>query len=130
MDALANDCAFIKSNDIEGDCGTTIGIMFKTSEEADRFAEAMHNPGSIPGKTKKHIYADWAPILAKRGAFHPLMDPFKMEANQNIIPNYTKDMCQKSLDILCRVSYIGISPDWTKEEMDNKIAEIKAALKA
>ena len=130
MDALAGDCAFIKSNDIEGDCGTTIGILFKTTEEADRFAEAMNAPGSIPGKTKKHIYADWASIMNKRGAFHPLMDPFKMEANKDIIPNYTKDMCKKSLDILCRVSYIGISPDWTKAEMDAKIAEIKEALKA
>ena len=130
MDALAGDCKFIKSNDIEGDCGTTIGIMFKTTEEADRFAEAMNAPGSIPGKTKKHIYADWASIMNKKGACHPLMDPFKMEANKDIIPNYTKDMCQKSLDILCRVSYIGINPDWTKEEMDAKIAEIKAALKA
>lgn len=130
MDALAGDCAFIKSNDIEGDCGTTIGILFKTTEEADRFAEAMNAPGSIPGKTKKHIYADWASIMNKRGAFHPLMDPFKMEANKDIIPNYSKDMCQKSLDILCRVSYIGVNPDWTKEEMDAKIAEVKKALKA
>lgn len=130
MDALAGDCDFIKSNDIEGDCGTTIGIMFKTAEEADRFADAMKIPGAIPGKTKKHIYADWASIMNKRGAFHPAMDPFKMEANQGIIPEYSKDMCQKSLDILCRVCYIGINPDWTKEEMDAKIAEIKAALKA
>jgi hypothetical protein len=130
MDALAGDCAFIKSNDIEGDCGTTIGILFDTAEQADRFAEAMKAPGCIPGKTKKHIYADWASIMNKRGACHPLMDPFKMEANKDIIPNYTKDMCQKSLDILCRVCYVGISPDFTKEEMDAKIAEIKAALKA
>jgi hypothetical protein len=39
-------------------------------------------------------------------------------------------MCQKSLDLLARVFYVGISPDWTKEEMDAKIAEIKTALKA
>ena len=130
MDALANDCGFIKSNDIEGDCGTTIGILFDTTEQADRFAEAMNAPGCIPGKTKKHIYADWASIMNKRGACHPLMDPFKMEANKDIIPNYTKDMCKKSLDILCRVCYVGINPDWTKDEMDAKIAEIKAALKA
>ncbi len=130
MDALAGDCAFIKSNDIEGDCGTTIGIMFGTAAEADRFAEAMNAPGSIPGKTKKHIYADWASIMNKRGAFHPAMDPFKMEANKDIIPNYTKDMCKKSLDILCRVCYIGVNPDWTKAEMDAEIAKIKAALKA
>jgi hypothetical protein len=58
------------------------------------------------------------------------MDPFKMEANKDIIPNYTRDMCQSSLDILARVFYVGISPDWTKEEMDAKIAEIRAALKA
>lgn len=130
MDALASDCKFIRSNDIEGDCGTTVGILFATKAEADRFAEIMNAPGAIPGNTKKHIYADWPSIMNKRGAFHPAMDPFKMEANKDIIPNYTRDMCQKSLDLLARVFYVSISPDWTKAEMDAKIAEIRAALKA
>ena len=128
MDALCGVCEFNPSNDIEGDCGTTIPFKFNTPEEAIAFKNYIG--GTIPYETGKHVYTNWTPIMEKRGAFHPLMDPYKMEANKDIIPNYTKDMCQKSLDILCRVAYVGVSPDWTKAEMDEKIAEIKAALKA
>ena len=56
------------------------------------------------------------------------MDPFKMEANKDIVPNYTVDMCQKSLDILAQVAYLEVDPDWTKEDMDAIVAKVKAAL--
>ena len=128
MDALASEVDFIKSNDIEGDLGTTAGIWFKTSEEAEAFGERFGVRPTV--HTKKHVYCDWKPVLEKRGARHPLMDPYKMEANKDIIPNYTKEMCPRSLEILSRVVYVEINPDWTKEELDAKIEAVKAALKA
>ena len=67
------------------------------------------------------------PVMEKRGALNPLMDPFKMEANKDIIPNYTNDMCKKSLDILSRTVLIGLNPDMTKEEIDKMIANFKKA---
>ena len=76
MDNLKGCCSFIKSNDIEGDLGTTVAILFDTEEAAEKFATYEGVNGPIPGKTKKHIYADWAPIMNKRGAYNPLMDPF------------------------------------------------------
>lgn len=127
MDALKGYCSFIKSNDIEGDLGTTLPIYFATQQEAARFSERIG--GTIPGETKKHVYADWAPILNKRGAYHPLMDPFKMEANKDIIPEYTRDMCKKSLDILLRAVYIQVDPDAKKAELDALVERIKSALK-
>ena len=126
MDNLAPFCKFIKSNDIEGDLGTTIGIFFDTVDEAEAFGEKFGVKPTV--HTKKHVYSDWKPVLEKRGAFHPLMDPYKMEANKDIIPDYTPDMCPKSLDYLSRVVYVEVYPDWTKEELDAKIAQVKAAL--
>ena len=126
MDKLSSISKFIKSNDIEGDLGTTVGLYFETKEEAEAFGERY---GIMPTvHTKKHVYSDWKPVLEKRGALHPLMDPFKMEANKNIIPNYTRDMCPKSLDILSRVVYVEIDPDWTQEELDATVEKVKAAL--
>lgn len=126
MDNLAPFCNFIKSNDIEGDLGTTIGILFNTVDEAEKFGEKF---GVLPTiHTKKHVYSDWKPILEKRGALNPLMDPFKMEANKGIVPDYTPDMCPKALDLLSRVVYVEVNPDWTKEDMDKKIADVKSAL--
>lgn len=126
MDALVNDCKFIESNDIEGDCGTTIGIRFDDAEKAKDVATKIG--GTRPYDTGKHVYSNWTPIMEKRGAFNPLMDPFKMEANKDIVPNYTVDMCQKSLDILAQVAYLEVDPDWTKEDMDAIVAKVKAAL--
>lgn len=126
MDNLAPYCNFIRSNDIEGDLGTTVGILFNTAEAADEFGKKY---GVMPTiNTKKHVYSDWKPILEKRGALNPLMDPYKMEANKDIIPDYTPDMCPRAIDLLSRVVYVEVNPDWTKEELDKKIEDVKAAL--
>ena len=126
MDRLSNYCRFIRSNDIDGDLGTTVAILFDSAEEAERFGERINTAPTI--HTGKHVYSNWEPILARRGAFHPLMDPFKMEANKNIIPDYTADMCPITLDLLSRVVYIEINPDGTQEKMDARVEAIIEAL--
>jgi dTDP-4-amino-4,6-dideoxygalactose transaminase len=127
MDNLSDLCGFIRSNDIEGDLGTTVGMYFKTSEEAARVAKILGTEN--PVFTKKHVYTDWKPILNKRGAHHPALDPFMMKENQGIVPDYTVDMCPKSLEHLSRTVYIEVNPDWTTAELDQKIETVRAALK-
>lgn len=126
MKKLEGCCSFIKSNDIEGDLGTTLALYFDTQEKAESFASNIG--GTIPGKTHKHIYSSWAPVMNKRGAYHPLMDPFKMEANKDIIPDYTLDMCKRSLDILMRAVYVPVDPDMNEGELDALVERIKSAL--
>ena len=98
-------------------------------DKAAKFAVAEGIGGTVPINTGKHVYKNWTPIMNKKGALHPLMDPFKMEANRDIIPDYRNDMCPYTLDILSKVVYISVDPDWTKEKMDKKIGCIIAALK-
>ena len=129
MDALADVCDFVPSNDIEGDCATTLAIRFDCAEKAAAFASSEGVGGTVPINTGKHVYKNWTPIMNKKGAIHPLMDPFKMEANREILPDYKADMCPQTLDLLSKAVYIGISPEWSKENMDDKIASIKNALK-
>ena len=129
MDAISDVCEFVPSNDINGDCGTTIAIKFDSAEKAAEFAASEGISGTVPINTGKHVYKNWTPIMTKKGALHPLMDPFKMEANRDIVPDYKDDMCPFTLDILSKVVYIGVNPDWTKERMDEKIALIRNALK-
>ncbi len=128
MDSLANVCKFAPSNDIEGDCGTTLAFQFDSEADARKFAEADGINGTLPIDTGKHVYKHWTPIMEKRGAFNPLMDPFKMEANKDIVPNYSADMCPKTLDILSKVVYVSVPVDATKEELDAKLEIIKKAL--
>lgn len=66
--------------------------------------------------------------MEKRGAFHPLRDPFKMEANKDIIPDYKADMCPETLYRLAKVVYISINPDDNKEMLYEKIRLMKNAM--
>lgn len=129
MDQLAGICEFLPSHDIAGDCGSTLAIQFKTEEEARRFATAEGIDGVLPIDTGKHVYSHWTPIINKRGAMNPLMDPFKMEANKDIIPDYRVDMCPETLDKLAKVVYLWVQPDHTKEQLDRQVQYIIEALK-
>jgi len=129
IDAIAPHVNLIPSNDIDGDCGTTIGISFPTVAEADAFCKAPGVYGGLPINTGKHVYSNWTPIMNKVGALHPLMDPFKMEANQNIIPDYRTDMCPKTLDLLSRTALLDINPDWGTDILDQKIESVLNAVK-
>lgn len=128
MEQLEGICEFIPSHDIDGDCGTTLAVKFDSNEKARAFANAEGIGGVLPIDTGKHVYKHWTPIMEKRGAFHPLMDPFKMEANKDIVPDYHADMCPETLDKLSKVVYIGINPDADVNALDEKIKLIKAAL--
>ncbi len=109
------------SNDIDGDCGTTLSLRFGTAEECRAYQEKCAGLGvgsTVPIDTGKHVYTNWTQIMEKRGAMHPAMDPFKMEANRGLNMDYSPDMCKKTLDLLSRTLYIAISPDWTEADLD------------
>ena len=109
------------SHDAAGDLGTTLALRFDTAEETRAFAAHMAQYGygiTIPIDTGKHVYTNWTQVMEKRGAFHPAMDPYKMEANRGLNANYTTDMCPHTLDYLSRTAYLMISPDWSAQVVD------------
>ena len=110
------------TNDFDGDLGMHIQIIASTEEEAKKIVE--QGAGSILINSSRHVYSDWEAIMQKRGHLNPLMDPFKFEANRDIIPDYTHDMCPKSLDILSRAVSIPVSPDKTESELDEIINKL------
>ena len=115
-----------ETNDSDGDLGMHIQIIASSEEEALKIVEC--GIGNRLITSSRHVYFDWEAIMKKRGHLNPLMDPFKMEANKDIVPDYKEDMCPYTLDILSKVVYIAVDPDWTKERMDEKIAAIRKAL--
>ena len=123
-DLLADKFEFAPVNDEKGDCGLVLVLRFKTAEETKVFAEKAKL--SIPANMGKHVYNDWAAIKNRKGAAHPLMDPFKMEVNKNFY--YSEDMCPKSLDYLSRAAIVYIDPDWTEEDVKNVAQDLISAL--
>lgn len=120
----------IPSNDDAGDCGTTAAFRFETADATRAFQErckAKNINLTIPIDTGKHIYTNWTQIMQKRGAWHPLMDPFKMEANRGLQHNYSHDMCPKTLDLLSRTAYLVISPEWNEADIERIVTILNGA---
>lgn len=104
------------TNDPEGDLCMHLQIIATSAEEAVKIVSS--GKGNVLVNSRRHVYSDWEAIMEKRGHLNPLMDPFRFEANKDIIPEYTRDMCPKSLDILSRAVNVPINPDATEEELD------------
>ena len=125
MAELGDGFDYVPCNDDEGDSAIAISFRFDTEEKCKVFAEKMG--AIVPGYTGKHVYNDWKPILEKRGAAHPLMDPFKMEANKSA--RYSEDMCARSLEYMKRCAHICNDPDWTPEDIKALANRIREAVK-
>ncbi len=128
MDKLSKFVEIAPSNDIKGDCGMVIPLRFETAERSERVGSELRLLRPI--NTGRHIYRHWDPIMEKRGAFNPLKDPFKMEANRDIIPDYKPDMCLKTLDLLDKIVYANVDPDADEKTLDAEIERIKKAVLA
>ena len=126
---LAGKMSLVPSNDREGDCGTTLALRFGTAEECRACADRCAEKGlslTIPINTGKHVYTNWTQVMEKRGAMHPAMDPYRMEANRGLRTDYAPDMCPATLDYLRRTAYVWISPDWTEEKVEETAAVLNA----
>jgi len=101
--------------------------MFRlpTPEQADRFASLVG--GTVAGKTGRHTYTEWDPILERRGSHHPALDPFRLPQNRRCRMDYGRDVCRRSLEILDRTVLIALHPDRRAAEVKGLIQKIGAA---
>jgi len=115
----------IKANSLEWECGSHVGYILPSAEQAERFAGLAG--GFVTAKTGRHIYTEWDPLFAHQGAHHPALNPYNLRENRPCRMKYTKDMCQASLDILNRAVLIGTHPDRKAAETKALIKRIRAA---
>tara|TARA_B100001094_G_C18097773_1_gene753961 strand:- start:156 stop:1325 length:1170 start_codon:yes stop_codon:yes gene_type:complete len=104
----------IKNNSLEFECGTHLGLIFRKESLARSFSNYLGDAkigNFLPMDTGRHVYTRWEPILRYQGAHHPALDPFKIEANKNVVVKYDEDMCSDSLKILSRSVLIPMHPD-------------------
>jgi len=119
------------SNDIEGDCGTTLPFIFNTPDKAVAFSAALASMKAIrPIDSDKHVYINWKPLLEKRGGHCDAMNPYLNERNMSLKLDLTCDSCKKTLDIIGRCVNVPLNPDWDEETVNEKIKTIAESAKS
>ncbi|MDJ0789845.1 MAG: DegT/DnrJ/EryC1/StrS family aminotransferase [Myxococcota bacterium] len=109
----------------ESDCATQVFFTLPSAEQARAFTEVL--PSVIAGQTGRHNYTEWDPILTRKGAPHPALDPYRLPENAECRHEVTKDQCPRSLDILSRSVMIATRPDHRREEVEDRIHDIGVA---
>jgi dTDP-4-amino-4,6-dideoxygalactose transaminase len=112
-------------NSPDHDCAAQVMYLLPTAADADRFAKVF--PTVIAGKTGRHNYTEWDQILIGEGAGHPAMNPYAMPQNEGCRRRYSKDMCQRSLDILNRTIMVPTHPLHGEAEIADAIHNIEVA---
>ena len=115
----------VRAPSLDYECGSTVLYTLDTAEKADKFAELVG--GTVTLKTGRHVYTEWDPIFAHKGAHHEALNPFKLRENRKCRMKYTKDMCPQSLDILGRTVMVGLHPDNKRDRVTAIIRKIKDA---
>ncbi len=126
---LANESAFKLNpmHDLDGDCGTTVSLLFETEAEARAFQKRLADEGigaGCPIDSGLHVYTNWDPIMNYQGAHCSQVNAFNLTDTP---PTYTMDMCEKTLSLLRRSIYLMTSPTRTKDDLMAFIAKVKKA---
>ena len=129
----------IAYNSFEDDCGTHLGFIFATEDDARAFSDRLQEQtvddglgpremrGFLPIDTGRHVYTRWDPVMRKQGAHHPDLNPYNLEANKKLEVEYTADMCKNSLEILSRAVLIPMHCDNSDSIVDQMEKGIREA---
>ena len=118
--------------DPDGDASVACILLMPDAESAARTAGALRaeNIGAgvlyHPERIDYHIYAHWVPIMAQR-AWSANGSPWSL-AQRDI--HYSKEMCQRSLDLLGRAVHLDVNPLESNSDMEETIEGINKVLEA
>jgi len=127
IDALngAGPFTFNPIHDVEGDCGTTVALLFESEPTMRRFLDGAHTAGvsaDTPIDSGRHVYTNWEPIFDQLGAHNPAFDAYKLAPEP---VTYTKDMCPRTLDVLSRTAYLHTDPTRPRADLDAMIEKVR-----
>ncbi|MBN1992420.1 MAG: aminotransferase class I/II-fold pyridoxal phosphate-dependent enzyme [Anaerolineae bacterium] len=127
-DTVAGSLTPAPTNDLEGDCGTTLHFQFDTVETAARFEALLNerNLGAVrPINTGRHIYANWEFIMNKANV-SPQWNVWGPPHYTGQV-KYAPDMCPRTLDITARTVALDTNPFWTESEVNTLLDHLFAA---
>jgi dTDP-4-amino-4,6-dideoxygalactose transaminase len=121
----AGPFTFNPIHDIEGDCGTTLGLLFEDEATMRAFLAGCKEEGvraDTPIDSGRHVYTNWEPVLQKQGSHNPAFDAYQLAETE---VTYTKDMCPRTLDVLSRTAYLYTDPQRERAELEAMVEKVK-----
>lgn len=109
--------------DPDGDASIACILLLPDAGSANRAADALKaeniSAGVLyhPDRIDYHIYAHWVPVMAQR-TWSEGDGPWRWSKRQI---EYSKDMCQASLDLLGRAVHLDINPLDSNSDMEETI---------
>jgi dTDP-4-amino-4,6-dideoxygalactose transaminase len=113
-----------KSNDINGDVGYKLVLFAADPQKAEELIEAFQAEGVPAGgrgsKTARdwHIYSYWEHIIEKKTATSEGC-PFTCPYYKGSLPDYSTDMCPRTMDLISRAIFVEVSQWWTAQDCKN-----------
>lgn len=96
--------------------GGALPLPCEDAAEATGLVRALAAAGGPaahrPLDSGRHVYANWEPVMAQRGAWAESADPFRHPANAGACPRYSPDMLPRTMAILERTVLVAIDPEW------------------
>jgi len=114
---------FRRLNDPAGDTGIALVLFLDNGPLAEKFAKALQAEGveasSIfnKGVPDWHIYSHWEMIMNKWTAT-PEGCPYTCPHHEGPIPEYSPDMCPRTLALLERSIHLDIPPQLSDQDCD------------
>ncbi|MEM2960644.1 MAG: DegT/DnrJ/EryC1/StrS family aminotransferase [Candidatus Bathyarchaeia archaeon] len=124
-----------RSNDEEGDTGICVIFYLPNATVAKEFAAALKAEGVSAGCIYDkgipdwHIYAHWPHLMHKLTATKEGC-PFTCPYYKGPEPEYSKNMCPKTLEYLGRSVHINVPPQMPLEDCDLIVKAIRKVAKA
>lgn len=118
------------SHDPKGDCGSALALRFDTEEAARAFCGQPDCGGSLVFESGKHVYTRWEALREKRIGHHPAVNPFNFPQNAGLRVDFSEEACPRTLEIIKRSVHVMINPDWSEEQMQERIEAMNAAFAA
>jgi len=107
---------FSPVHDLDGVCGSYLFLRVGSRVEAQAFVKATAERrinAYLPYDTGRHVYWNWDPLMERRGAHHPKLDPL-----QSTTQTYLKDMLPRTTEHLERTLFVTIGLDWNEADIE------------
>lgn len=123
---------FRKEHDAEGDAAICLVFYLPQAATAQRVSAALLAeglPASLlhrPGYGDYHVYCEWLPILGQR-TWSDNGGPWRWHDGP---VEYTRDMCPRTLDLLGRAVHIDVSPNLSRENLEEMAVALNKVLDA